>query len=105
MTNQTENTNVHASDCHPRTTVSRYISHRNRVEERQLESKLNRMIADNLAKSEHQNDASTMHFIYENGLWCFAGETIGKLGWETDDMEASTRKEALKQAIDFMAYL
>ncbi len=100
---------THASKIHTRCQKSQYRPYT-------LAAQLEDAISKDLFEGgDHQNAASTMHFCYstedfygekhEDGpRWCFAGETIGGLGWETDDFEALNEQDAMEQAVSYLEW-
>ena len=60
------------------------------------ESRLNELL---------ENQTHEAHFQYdeEEGVWRLYGTAEG-LGWESDDFEASSREDALAQAIDYLVF-
>jgi len=69
---------------------------------------LNEAIQRTIEAAQSENDAATVYFNWndEAKTWCLSGETIGHLGWETDDVEADNREQAEAEAIEhLLAYL
>jgi hypothetical protein len=69
--------------------------------EQTLQNKINKNINE---QPNTPNAARTMYFNYDvdSKTWCFTGETIGGLLWETDNMEAESREDAMLQAIAYL---
>lgn len=94
---------IHASKVHTRCQKSEYVQPIAQSTAQQLEDAIAKDLA---AGGDSQDSASTLYFHYddENQTWCFSGETIGNLLWETDDFEAASEEDAMKQAIDHLEW-
>ena len=60
-------------------------------------------INEAIAKTIKKNGGTCyFHWNGKNKSWCLSGETSDHLVWETDDIEAKTRKEAEGDAVDYL---
>ena len=65
---------------------------------------LNQAIQRTIESAQSENDAASVYFHWNNEdkTWCLSGETVGHLGWETDDVEADSREQAESEAVDYL---